>query len=166
MEKQFVIKQKLWIYIVAAIILAALVVSIIIDLLALFNVGNMVSSFPPLDIVAVVVMAIVCVILPMFVFFSRYKVSKDGITRYIGFIKEFVKYEDIYLMRVNSSKTILLLYVKAEDEKAAQIKDEKTGLSANLVQVFISKDKMDEFISIVKDNAKDLAFEIIPDSEA
>ena len=150
----------------AAIILAALVVSIIIDLLALFNVGNMASSFPPLDIVAVIVMAIVLVLLPLFVFFSRYVVSKDGITRYIGFFKESVKYEDIYLMRVNSSKTILLLYVKAEDEQKAQIKDEKTGLSANLVQVFISQDKMDDFISTVKENAKNLAFEIIPDSEA
>ena len=166
MEKQFIIKQKLWIYIVAAIILAALVASIIIDLLALFNVGKMVSSFPPLDIVAVVVMVLVCLILPLFVFFSRYVVSKDGIKRYIGFIKESVKYEDIYLMRVNSSKTILLLYVKADEEDKAQIKDEKTGLSANLIQVFISQDKMDEFISTVKDNAKDLAFEIMPDSEA
>ncbi len=166
MEKQFTIKQKLWVYIVAAIILAALVASIIIDLLALFNVGEMVSSFPPLDIVAVVVMVLVCLILPLFVFFSRYVVSKDGIKRYIGFIKESVKYEDIYLMRVNSSKTIFLLYVKADEEDKAQIKDEKTGLSANLIQVFISQDKMDEFISTVKENAKNLAFEIMPDSEA
>ena len=166
MEKQFIIKQKLWVYIVAALIMAALVVSIIINLLALFNVANMASTFPPLDIVAVIIMAAVLAILPIFVFFSRYKVSKDGIARYIGFFKEAIKYEDIYLMRVNSSKTILLLYVKAEDEEKAQVKDETTGLTANLVQIYISQDKMDDFISAVKANAKDLAFEILPDSEA
>lgn len=166
MEKQFIIKQKLWVYILTAVIIAALVVSIIIDLLALFNVGNMVSTFPPLDIVAVIIMALVVVVLPLFVFFSRYNVKQDGIDRYLGFFKESIKYEDIYLMRVNSKKTILLLYVKAEDDKEAQIKDTNSGLNANLVQIFISPDKMDEFISTVKENAKDLAFEILPDKEA
>ncbi len=126
----------------------------------------MASAFPPLDIVAVILMAAIAVILPIFVFFSRYVVSKDGITRYIGFFKESIKYEDIYLMRVNSKKTILLLYVKAQDEEKAQVRDEQTGLNANLVQVYIAQESMDEFISAVKNNAKDLAFEILPDSEA
>ena len=166
MKKQFIIKQKLWVYIVAAIILAALTVSIIINLLALFNIGNMASTFPPLDIVAVLIMAAVLAIMPIFVFFSRYEVTETKIERYIGFFKEEIKYEDIYLMRVNSKKTILLLYVKAQDEDKAQIKDNNSNLSANMVQIYIDSSKMDEFINAVKQNAKDLAFEILPDSEA
>ena len=165
MEKQFIIKQKLWIYIVTAILLTALIVSIIINLLALFNIGNMASAFPPLDIVATLIMAAVVAILPIFVFFSRYVVTDTKIERFIGFFKEEIKFEDIYLMRVNSKKTILLLYVKAQDENSAQIKDDNSNLSANMVQIFIDHSKMDEFINAVKQNAKDLAFEILPDGE-
>ncbi len=120
------------------------------------------SQYLPLDIVASIVMVLVAGILTYFVFFSRYVVTEQGITRYIGFLKEDVKYEDIYLMRVNSEKTLLLIYVKADNEASAQIKDESSSLSANLVQIFIQQSQMDEFINAVKANAKDLAFEILP----
>ena len=59
-----------------------------------------------------------------------------------------------------------VLYVKAQDEEKAQVRDEQTGLNANLVQIYIAQESMDEFISAVKNNTKDLAFEILPDSEA
>lgn len=162
MVKQFKIKQKLWIYILTSALLIILCASTIVNLLAIFNVGNMRSQYLPLDIVASIVMVLVAGILTYFVFFSRYVVTEQGITRYIGFLKEDVKYEDIYLMRVNSEKTLLLIYVKADNEASAQIKDESSSLSANLVQIFIQQSQMDEFINAVKANAKDLAFEILP----
>ena len=129
-------------------------------MLSLANVGNMRSSFAPLDIVATCIMVLVMVVLIWLVFFSRYIVKENGIIRYIGFFRNFVKYEDIYLMRVNSKKTTLIIYVKA-DEKKAQIKDEASGLNANAIQVFIKPDDIDEFINAVKTNSKELAFEIV-----
>ena len=78
-------------------------------------------------------------------------------------VSGFEKYEDIYLMRVNSSKTMLLIYVKADSEDKADIKDESSNLYANISQIFISPTKVDEFVNAVKSNAKDLAFEILPD---
>ena len=125
----------------------------------------MMSQYLPLDIVSTIIMVIVGVLISIFVFASRYEVKEDKIVRYIGFLKEEIKYEDIYLMRVDSKKTMLLLYVKA-DEKTAKIHDEDSNLYANIIQVFISSEKVDEFISCVKDNAKDLAFEILPNKEA
>ena len=165
MKKSFTIKQKIWVYLVAGALLITLLASIIVNLLAIFNVGNMRSQYLPLDIVATIVMVLVAVALGLFIFGSRYIVEEKDITRYIGFLKESIKYEDIYLMRTNSSKTILLLYVKAEDEATAQVKDEVSNLSANITQIFIPSTKIDEFISCVKDNAKELAFEILPDKE-
>ena len=125
----------------------------------------MMSQYLPVDIVSTIIMAIVAVLISIFVFASKYVVTDKKIVRYIGFLKEEIKYEDIYLMRVDSKKTMLLLYVKA-DEKTANIHDEDSNLYANIVQIFIPSNKMDEFISSVKDNEKDLAFEILPSSEA
>ena len=109
-------------------------------------------------------MIIVAALISLFVFGSRYEVKETKIVRYIGFLKEEIKYEDIYLMRVDSNKTMLLLYVRA-NEKDADVHDNDSDLYANIVQVFISSSKIDEFISSVKDNAKDLAFEILPNKE-
>ena len=122
------------------------------------------SQYLPLDIVSCIVMVIVATLISLFVFFSRYEVKEDKLVRYIGFLKEEIKYEDIYLMRVNSEKTILLLYIKADDSNA-EIHDEESGLSANVAQIFISQNKVDEFISAIKDKSKDLAFEILPSKE-
>ena len=119
------------------------------------------SQYLPLDIVSVVIMLIVATLIVIFVFFSRYEVHKDKIVRWIGLLKEEIKFEDIYLMRVNSEKTILLLYIKA-DEKNADVHDEDSNLHANVAQIYIDHSKMDEFISAVKANYKDLAFEILP----
>ena len=125
----------------------------------------MMSQYLPLDIVSTIIMAIVATLISIFVFASKYVVTNKKIVRYIGFLKEEIKYEDVYLMRVDSKKTMLLLYVKA-DEKTAKIHDEDSNLYANIVQIFIPSNKMDEFISSVKENAKDLAFEILPSNEA
>ena len=165
MVKSFMIKQKTWIYIVASALLIILLASIIVNVLAIFNIANMMSQYLPLDIVATIIMAIVAAIIALFIFGSRYVVNENGVTRYIGFLKESIKYDDIYLMRTNSSKTVLLLYVRAEDEKTAQVKDEISNLSANITQIFIPTSKVDEFINCVKENAKNLAFEILPDEK-
>ncbi len=165
MVKKFKIKQKLWIYILTCALLIILCASSIVNLLALCEVGNFNSQFPPLDIVATIIMILVAITLTYFVFFSRYVVDQNGITRYIGFLKEQVNYEDIYLVRVDSKKTMLLLYVKADDDQKAQIKDEDSKLYANLVQIFISKEMVDDFINAVKENSKELAFEILPSEE-
>ena len=163
MEKQFIVKQKTWIYIVASALLIILLGSILVNMLAIFRVGNMMSSYIPLDAASIVIMAIVALLIVLFIFLSRYKVSKNGIYVYIGFFRLSYKYEDIYLMRVNSSKTMLLLYVKAQHEDKADIKDDNSNLYANILQVFIPQSKVDEFVNAVKSNAKDLAFEILPD---
>ncbi len=123
----------------------------------------MMSSFIPLDAVSIVIMAIVALLIVLFIFLSRYKVSKYGIFVYIGFFKLSYKYEDVYLMRVNSSKTMLLLYVKAQNEDKADIKDDSSNLYANILQIFLPQSRVDEFVNVVKSNAKDLAFEILPD---
>ena len=165
MNKTFAIRQKTGIYILTSAILIILLASIIVNLLAIFRVGNMMSQYLPLDIVSTIIMAIVATLISIFVFASKYVVTNKKIVRYIGFLKEEIKYEDVYLMRVDSKKTMLLLYVKA-DEKTAKIHDEDSNLYANIVQIFIPSNKMDEFISSVKENAKDLAFEILPSNEA
>ena len=159
------IRQKTCIYVLTSAILIILLASIIVNLLAIFRVGNMMSQYLPVDIVSTIIMAIVAVLISVFVFTSRYVVTDTKIVRYIGFLKEDIKYEDVYLMRVDSKKTMLLLYVKA-DEKTAKIHDEDSNLYANIVQIFVPSNKMDEFISSVKENAKELAFEILPSSEA
>lgn len=162
--KRFIIKQKTWIYILTGAILIILLASTIVNLLAIFHIGNMMSQYLPLDIVSSIIMIIVAALISLFVFGSRYEVKETKIVRYIGFLKEEIKYEDIYLMRVDSNKTMLLLYVRA-NEKDADVHDNDSDLYANIVQVFISSSKIDEFISSVKDNAKDLAFEILPNKE-
>ena len=124
----------------------------------------MMSQYLPLDIVSVVIMAIVATLITLFVFFSRYEVKEDKLVRWIGFLKEEIKYEDIYLMRVNSEKTILLLYIKA-DEKSCDIQDENSGLYANIAQIYIAQNKIDEFVSAMKEHNKELAFEILPSKE-
>ena len=124
----------------------------------------MMSQYLPLDIVSTIVMVIVGALIAWFVFFSRYELKDNALYRYIGFLKEQIKFEDIYMMRVNSQKTILLLYVKA-DEKDADVHDNETNLSANIIQIFIPLNKVDSFISAIKDEIKDLAFEILPDKE-
>ncbi len=147
-------------YIVSILVIIILLATSIVNILAVCNVANLVSHQPPVDIMATIIMLFVALILSIFIFFSGYTLRSTDIIINIGFAPLKVKYDDILLVRTNSDKSLLFIYVETTDAKADVI-DEQNNLKANIIQIFIAEKNVDDFISTVKQHNKLVPVEII-----
>ena len=74
------------------------------------------------------------------------------------------KYDDVLLMRTNSDKSMFILFMETNEEKA-DVKDEENNLKANILQIFVSKDNVDAFISNIKKHNQMVPVEIITEEK-
>ena len=111
-------------------------------------------------------MIIVLLIINLCTFLTGYKIKDNKVVCYAAyFLKYFeINTEDILLVRTNHKKTILLLYVKC-DEDNADVIDTSSSLKANIIQINIHDNKIEEFITQIKNTSINIAVEILPDEE-
>jgi len=164
MKKHFFFKQKTWISLASIAIIIILMASIIVNFLAIFRVGNMMSIHYELDIVAIVIMTLVIAFLVCFVFLSGYTFKEDYFALNLGVMVLKFKYDDVLLMRTNSDKSMFILFMETNEEKA-DVKDEENNLKANILQIFVSKDNVDAFISNIKKHNQMVPVEIITEEK-
>ena len=166
MEKFYFAKQKKLIYIATITLTIILLAAIIVNFLSIANVGNLRSTNPVVDTVVSIIMIIVLFIINLCTFLTGYKIKDNIVVCYAAyFLKYFeINTEDILLVRTNHKKTILLLYVKC-DEDNADVIDTSSSLKANIIQINIHDNKIEEFITQIKNTSINIAVEILPDEE-
>ena len=124
----------------------------------------MMSSNVVVDSVAIAIMMVVAVIISIFVFFSGYTFKEDIIVVNFGFMPIKVKYDDILLVRTNSDKTKLALFIETNEENA-DVKDEANNLKANAMLIFVSPSNVDNFISNIKKVNLQVPIEIVTEEK-
>ncbi|MEG1608546.1 MAG: hypothetical protein RR348_01625, partial [Clostridia bacterium] len=112
MKKRYVYTQKAWIVILSGIAMLLAVISVILNILRLCEVGSRVSYNHPLDIIATVVMLAVASVLLMFVAGSGYSFAKKHFVVNLGFFVKMINYQDIMLVRGDINNTVLFVYFK------------------------------------------------------
>lgn len=162
MRKTYFAKQKKFLYAISISLTIILLLAIVVNLLSLANIANLRSTNPVVDLTVSIVMIIVLIIINSFVFLSRYTIDRNNITCFIAYVIPYFKVsiDDILLIRMDSKKTILLLYI-ATTSDSADVVDSTSNLKANILQINIQSGRFDDFVSSVKDISPNVTVEII-----
>jgi len=149
----------LWIKISSIVISIILVVCAVVNILRLCGVFGQSYNFP-LDITATVICLVAPIIFNLCVWCSFYLITDSGIRCNIGLVPTTIKYEDILLMRQDSERTILLVYVKTDGR--GNVYDEDSQLRADIVQISTHPGYFDDFIQAIKTHNSGTIYEILP----
>ncbi|MGN0771189.1 MAG: hypothetical protein ACI4MI_01200 [Christensenellales bacterium] len=160
MKNTFRYKTNTWIAVSATTLSIILLVCAVVNVLRLCGVRNMQSYNYTLDIVATIICTIMPIIMLGMVFGSAYTLTDKGVRCNMGLFCYTVRYEDILLMRQDSDKTILILYVKTD--KKGQVVDSNSGIQANIIQINVDKKHFDAIIERIKSHNHRAIYEILP----
>ncbi len=163
MKKRYTLKTKLWIKISSIVISIILVVCAVVNILRLCNVLGQSFNYP-LDITATIICLVAPIVFNLCVWGSFYRISDKGIQCTIGLVPTTIKYEDILLIRQDSERTILLIYVKTEGR--GMVTDEDSHLAADIIQINTASNCFDDFIQAIKAHNRDAIYEILPMQKA
>lgn len=159
MKKFYTFKQKRWIYILSILTIIILFVCMLVNILKVCEVGNLVSYYHTQDILATVIMGFVIIILSLSVFLNGIIVKDDHITYILGFLASKIKYEDIILIRQDTENKFLLIYYKAKGK--GMVKDNKTGISADVIHVNCNNKYFDEILDKIKSSNAQILIEYV-----
>ena len=159
MKKFYPFKQKSWIYALSILAIIILVIFMIVKILGVAGAGNLVSYHHTEDIVAAVIMGVVALLLSIFVFVCGLSLGKNHVYYVMGFMVEKVKYEDIIVINMDAAGEFMLIYYKVK--KRGMVKDEKTGLNADVIYVNCNKDHFDDIIDGLRAKHPSLVVEFV-----
>lgn len=159
MKKFYTFKQKRWIYILSVLTIIILFVCMLVNILRVCEVGNLVSYYHTQDILSTVIMGFVIVILSLAVFLNGIIVNDKQIVYILGFLASKIKYEDIILIRQDTENKFLLIYYKAKGK--GMVKDNKTGISADVIHVNCNSKYFDEILEKIKQNNSNILIEYV-----
>lgn len=159
MKKRYILKTKLWIKICSIVITIILAVCALVNILRLAGVGGQSYNYP-LDITATVICIVAPILLNICVFGSYYRICDSGIKCTIGLVPTTIKYEDILLIRQDSDRTVLLIYVKTDGR--GMVTDEDAHIQADIVQINTNTNYFDDFVQAIKSHNPHTIYEILP----
>lgn len=100
------------------------------------------------------------VLLLVMIYGSAYTLTERGIRCNIGVFFHTISYQDVLLIRQDSDKTVLILYIKTT--KQGQVVDSRSGIQANILQVNVDKRHFDAVIDAIKAHNPHTIYEILP----
>ena len=159
MRKFYNFKQRRWIYIVTILAIIILFICMLVNILKVCGAGNLVSYHHSQDILATVIMAVVIVILSLAVFLCGISFKDKYISYILGFLVSKVRYEDIVVIRQDTAGKFLLIYYKTKGK--GMVKDNKTGIVADVINVTCNNKYFDEIISKIKEKNSDVVIELV-----
>ncbi|MGN0760552.1 MAG: hypothetical protein ACI4MV_01260 [Christensenellales bacterium] len=160
MKTTFRYKPNAWIAVSSTVLSIILLVCAIVNVLRLCGVRNMQSYNYPLDIIATVICVVMPVLLLVMIYGSAYTLTERGIRCNIGVFFHTISYQDVLLIRQDSDKTVLILYIKTT--KQGQVVDSRSGIQANILQVNVDKKHFDAVIDAIKAHNPHTIYEILP----
>ncbi len=132
---------------------------IVVNSMRLAQAAGMMSPDPVLDAVAIAVLAAVLVVMTATLCGSGYTLTSKGVVRNIGVFFAFMPYKDIWLIRYDTAKTMMLIYYSVS--KNGTLKDEMTGAQSKFERVVISGKHFDDFADAVRKHAPNVAVEVV-----
>ena len=159
MRKFYNFKQRRWIYIVTILAIIRLFICMLVNILKVCGAGNLVSYHHTQDILATVIMALVLVVLTLAVFLCGISFKEKHISYILGFIVSKVRYEDIVAIRQDTAGKFLLIYYKTSGK--GMVKDNITGIAADVINVTCNSKYFDEIISKIKEKNPNAAIELV-----
>ena len=160
MKTTFRYKPNAWIAATSTVLSIILLVCAIVNVLRLCGVRNMQSYNYTLDIIATIICVVMPTILLSMIYLSAYTLTERGIRCNIGVFFHTLSYQDILLIRQDSDKTVLILYIKTS--KQGQVVDSRSGIEANILQVNVDKRHFDAIIDAIKAHNPHTIYEILP----
>lgn len=149
-------KHKKYVYILTIALSIILLATSIVNLIAAAPNSPIMSQNVVVDITTAIVMIIALLCINFAVFLSCYKLDNDKLTIALFFIIPInnISYEDIYLLRTNPEKTVLVLYSKKDSEN-----------EDNIISINIDSKSFMDFIDNIKNKNSKVLFEIYQDKE-
>ena len=159
MRKFYNFKQKPRIYIVTVLANIILIIFMIVNILKVCGVGNLESFHHIEDILATVIAGIVVVVLSLAVFLCGLSFTDKRIVYILGFLATKIDYEDLVVIRQDTEGKFLLLYYKTKGK--GMVKDNVSGISADVVQVSCNPSRFDEIIALIKKKRPSIIVEFV-----
>ena len=159
MRKFYNFKQRRWIYIVTILAIIILFICMLVNILKVCEVGNLVSYHHTQDILATVIMGVVIIVLCLAVFLCGITFKEKHICYILGFLASKICYEDIVVIRQDTEGKFLLIYYKTRGK--GMVKDNVTGINADVINVTCNSRYFDEIISKIKDKNPDILIELV-----
>ena len=159
MRKFYNFKQKSWIYIVAILAIIILFICMIVNILKVCGAGNLVSYYHTQDILATVIMGVVIIVLSLAVFLCGISLKDDHISYILGFVVSKIRYEDIVEIKQDAAGKFLLIYYRSKSK--GMVKDNKTGILADVINVTCNNRYFDDIIAKIKEKNKDAIIELV-----
>ncbi|MDE6614370.1 MAG: hypothetical protein K2K24_02565 [Clostridia bacterium] len=131
----------------------------IVNILKVCEVGNLVSYHHSQDILATAIMGVVIVVLSLAVFLCGISFKDKHITYILGFLVSKIRYEDVVAIRQDTAGKFLLIYYKSAGK--GLVKDTKTGISADVINVTCDSRYFDEIIAKIKEKNSDAIIELV-----
>lgn len=131
----------------------------IVNILKVCGVGNLVSYYHMQDIAAAIVMGLVIVVLSLTVFLCGISCKEKYILFILGFLATKIRYEDIIEIKQDAAGKFLLIYYKAKGK--GSVRDEKSGIAADVVNVNCNSRYFDEITKKIKEKNPDVIIEFV-----
>ncbi|MBD5086713.1 MAG: hypothetical protein HDT32_05115 [Clostridiales bacterium] len=159
MRKFYNFKQRSWIYIVTILAIIILFICMLVNILKVCEVGNLVSYHHSQDILATVIMGVVIVVLSLAVFLCGISFKDKHIVYILGFVASKIRYEDVVTIRQDAAGKFLLIYYKTGGK--GMVKDNKTGIFADVINVTCDNKYFDEIINKIREKNADVLIELV-----
>lgn len=156
MKKRYAFRFRLPIYILASLIIIALIVAIIFNILIINEVGNFICTNYPGHIASTVLSVFVILIVLFFMFNSEYIVGDKYLYYVLGVYFTKIDYKNIFLIREEKETHTLVINYKAIDKA----KDGKETVKIAFLVVNIKNSKKDEFVNNIRKHNHSITYEL------